>query len=242
MFCESKLGLIKLNWKTNCFTYSSSLIHPSLFELYHHNFQILQLCSKYGYEGTCLHCPLLLYLHLKPSGYYLECPSIDHQALRLWSHILLQLYIKYIKPFGFLFFFLFFAHCVHSIDHETFVGTVLWQFHVCAQACIWSFHEPSKKLGCCYSCQFVSRDLDLHACTNHRCFGWSLDSQIGSDPVITYTIHIIPVLLTSSLHVIFRPNNVHACVQIRQCRMFKLSLPCIIHHMHMLRQKLSITI
>ncbi len=93
------------------------------------------------------------------------------------------------------------------------MGTVLWQFHVCVQACIWSFHEPSKKLGCCYSCQFISWDLDLHACTNDRCFGWSLDSQIGSDPVITYTIHIILVLLTSSLHVIFRPNNVDACVQ-----------------------------
>jgi hypothetical protein len=126
--------------------------------------------------------------------------------------------------------------------HETFVGTVLWQFHVCVQACIWSFHEPSKKLGCCYSCQFISWDLDLHACTNHRRFGWSLDSQIGSDPVTLYTTHIILVLLTSSLHVIFRPNNVDACVQIRQCRMFKLSLPCIIHHMHMLHQKLSIPI
>ncbi len=90
---------------------------------------------------------------------------------------------------------------------------MLWQFHVCVQACIWSFHEPSKKLGCCYSCQFVSWDLDLLACTNHRCFGWSLDSQIGSDPVTTYTTHIILVLLTSSLHVIFRPNNVDACVQ-----------------------------
>jgi hypothetical protein len=110
MFCESKLGLIKLHHfllhqKTNCFTYSSSLIHPSLFQLYHHNFQILQLCSKYRYGLFTLSSPSIF--TSKPSGYYLECPSIDHQALKLRSHILLQLYIKYIKPFGFLFFFFF---------------------------------------------------------------------------------------------------------------------------------------
>ncbi len=216
MFCESKLGLIKLHHfllhrKTNCFTYSSSLIHPSLFQLYHHNFQILQLCSKYGYGLFTLSSPsiftsktfrLLSWVSFhwssSPKIMVSYSPSTIYQIYQtLWLSV----------------FVLFFGHCVHSIDHETFVGTVSWQFHVCVQACIWSLHEPSKKLGCCYSCQFVSWDLDLHACTNHRRFGWSLDSQIGSDPVITYTIHIVLVLLTSSLHVIFRPNNVDACVQ-----------------------------